>query len=74
MQYILTEEEYRNLVPKHRYDDKCFEVKELQKLVMKSTGYICRYDDEEDDWENSYCDRCPLADRFDCGKRKEFSQ
>ena len=21
-----------------------------------------------------YCDHCPLADRSDCGKRKEFSQ
>lgn len=76
MQYILTEEEYKNLVPKSKYEEKCDEIKELQLLLMTATGHTCIYyntqgDDDDDD--EIYCDKCPLA-YFDCGKRKEFSQ
>lgn len=48
------------------------EIKQLQQMVMKATGYICIYK-EQDKREEFYCDKCPLAD-FDCGKRKEFSK
>ena len=41
MQYILTEEEYKNLVPKSKYEEKCKENKELQQLLMKAAVYIC---------------------------------
>lgn len=72
MQYILTKEEYDDLVPRSIYVKRCDEIKELQQMVMKATGYICRYDDP-DDYEDFYCDKCPLVD-LDCGKRKEFSK
>lgn len=72
MQYILTHEEYKNLISKSKYEEKLKEIEELQRLVMKATGYICIYD-EQDDYEGFYCDNCPLA-HFDCGKRKEFSK
>ena len=72
MQYILTKEEYDDLVPRSIYVKRCNEIKELQQMVMKATGYICRYD-EQDKREEFYCDKCPLAD-YDCGMRKEFSQ
>lgn len=74
MQYILTEEDYKTLlVPKSKYEEKCKEIKELQQLLMKATGYICRYD-SQGDYVYFYCDNCPIAEQFDCGKRKEFSK
>ena len=42
MQYLLTEEEYNNLVPKSKYEERNKQIVELQQLVMKATGYICR--------------------------------
>ena len=72
MQYILTKEEYDDLVPRSIYVKRCDEIKELQQMVMNATGYICRYD-KQDDYEYFYCDNCPLA-RFNCDKRKEFSK
>lgn len=71
MQYILTEEEYKSLVLKSKYEEKIKEIKELQQLVMKATGYICRHDSQG--FMYFYCDNCPLK-RFNCGKRKEFSK
>ena len=72
MQYILTEEEYNNLVPKSKYLERNNQLVELQRLFFKETGYICIYD-EQDNYEGFYCDKCPLVN-FDCGKRKEFSK
>lgn len=72
MQYILTNEEFNDLVPRSTYTKRCDEIKELQKLVMTITGYTCRHDSQYS-YECFYCDKCPLAD-FDCGKRKEFSK
>lgn len=73
MQYILTEEEYKNLVPKSKYEEKCNEIKELQQLLMKATGHTCIYFNMQGYAGEFYCDNCPLA-HFDCGRRKEFSQ
>lgn len=72
MQYILTEEEYKSLVPKWKYEERFKQILELQQLLMKATGYICRYD-SQGDYVYFYCDNCPLA-HFDCGHRKEFSK
>ena len=73
MQYILTEEEYKNLVPKWKYDEKIKVIEELQLLVMKATGHTCIYD-SKGNYMFSYCDNCPLAEKFDCGKQKDFSK
>ena len=43
MQYILTEEEYKNLVPKSKYVENINVIEELQQLVMKISGHICIY-------------------------------
>lgn len=72
MQYILTEEEYKSLVPKWKYDAKLKEIEELQLLLMKATGHTCIYE-SAGDYIFSYCDKCPIAN-FDCGRRKEFSK
>ena len=72
MQYLLTEEEYKNLVPKSKYEERFRQILELQQLVMKATGHVCRYD-SQGAYEYFYCDKCPIAD-FDCGHRKEFSK
>ncbi len=72
MQYILTKQEYDDLVPRSIYVARCEEIKELQQLVMKATGYTCRYD-SQGEYVYFYCDNCPIA-QFDCGKRKEFSK
>ena len=72
MQYILTVEEYKNLIPKSKYEEKLKEIEELQLLLMRATGYTCRYD-SQGDYVYFYCDNCPIA-HFDCGKRKEFSK
>ena len=73
MQYILTEEEYKNLVPKWKYDEKIKVIEELQLLVMKAIDHTCIYD-SKDNYMFSYCDNCPLAEKFDCGKQKDFSK
>lgn len=72
MQYILTKQEYDDLVPRSIYVARCEEIKELQQLVMKATGYTCIYD-SQGEYVYFYCDNCPIA-QFDCGKRKEFSK
>ena len=72
MQYILTEEEYKSLVPKWKYDEKIKVIGELQLLLMKATGHTCIYD-SKGNYMFSYCDNCPIAN-FDCGRRKEFSK
>ena len=77
MQYILTQEELDNLVPRSKYDEKRNEVKTLQQLLLKASNYKCIYDRTEEDEDeygyDPYCDSCPLSD-FDCGRRKDFSQ
>ena len=69
----MTEEEYKNLVPKWKYDEKIKVIEELQLLVMKATGHTCIYD-SKGNYMFSYCDNCPLAEKFDCGKQKDFSK
>ena len=73
MQYILTKQELDDLVPRRRYEEKCTEAKELQRLLMEATNHKCIYDRTKEDGYNPYCDDCPL-NNFDCGRIKDFSQ
>ena len=41
MQYILTKEEYDNLVPKEKYYAEMDKVKELNKKVLELSNYTC---------------------------------
>lgn len=72
MQYILTEEEYNNLVDKQQYNHKCEKVNELNKLVLKLSKFKCIHDRKE--YGDFYCDRCPLSETGTCDKEKEFGQ
>lgn len=78
MQYILTEEEYKNLVPKSDYDKKCHDVQVLNILVLKASHFKCIYDrTKEDELVYGYfavCDDCPLVRAGTCTRTKEFSQ
>ena len=76
MQYILTQDEYKNLVPKNKYDNKCEEVEKLNNLVLKVAKFECIHDRtiEDDDEDEYYCDNCPLVDVGTCSRNKNFSQ
>ena len=76
MQYILTENEYKNIVPKSRYDSKCEEVEKLNKLVLKVTKFICIHDRtwEELEDEEFFCDNCPLWKAGTCRQSHNLSQ
>lgn len=72
MQYILTEDEYRNLVPRQKYNDALDESQKLRELVLKVSKFKCIHERNRfnDDY---YCDDCPLAE-MSCGRCKDFSQ
>jgi hypothetical protein len=70
MQYILTEDEYRNLVPRQKYNDALDESQKLRELVLKVSKFKCIHERYQSDY---YCDNCPLAE-MNCGRYKDFSQ
>lgn len=79
MQYILTQEEYNNLVPKSSYDNKCEEVDKLNKLVLKVADFKCIHDrtmedEEKYGFDDFFCDDCPLVAVGTCSRKKEFTQ
>lgn len=78
MQYILTEDEYRNLVPLQKYNHALEETQKLQELVLKVSKFKCIHernntDCDYDYCDDYYCDNCPLAE-MNCGRCKDFSQ
>ena len=85
MQYILTEEVYKNLVPKSDYDKKCHDVQTLNKLVLKKANFKCIHDRTGEELLIygylgygpalcRYCDDCPLVKAGTCTRAKKFSQ
>ena len=72
MQYILTEEEYRNLVPLQKYNDALDESQKLRELVLKVSKFKCIHERNRSSYD-FYCDKCPLAE-MSCGRCKDFSQ
>lgn len=78
MQYILTQKEYKNLVPKSRYDDKCKEIEILNDLVLKKAKFKCIHDRTREENEKNgycfYCDDCPLVVAGTCSREQYFSQ
>ena len=53
MQYILTEEEYKSLIPakQMQLSDKALDV--AREIIVRVTGYPCG---------KGYCDGCPISD------------
>ena len=72
MQYILTEDEYRNLVPLQKYNHALEETQKLRELVLKVSKFKCIHERNNTDCDY-YCDNCPLAE-MSCGRSKDFSQ
>lgn len=72
MQYILTEDEYRNLVPRQKYNDALDESQKLRELVLKVSKFKCIHERNRSN-ADYYCDNCPLAE-MSCGRYKDFSK
>lgn len=69
MQYILTKEEYNDLVPRSKYDEERDKVEKLNIQVLELSEFICI---KERPRPCVYCDGCPIVDT--CTKSKEFSK
>ena len=69
MQYILTKEEYDNLVPRSKYDKERDKVEQLNIQVLELSEFICI---KESPRLCVYCDSCPIVDT--CTKSKDFSK
>lgn len=72
MQYILTEDEYKNLVPRQKYNEALDESQKLRELVLKVSKFKCIHERNRTN-ADFYCDKCPLAE-MNCGRYKDFSQ
>lgn len=68
MQYILTEEEYRELVPKSKVEELENKVERLNQKVLEYSEYTCRHNMSG----FGYCDKCPI--QFSCNKPKSYSK
>ena len=73
MQYILTQEEYDNLVPKRDLDRAKEKIEILNEEVIKLSGFVCIY---ENKFPHTYCDLCPLSSfgTGTCNKVKSYSK
>ena len=69
MQYLLTEEEFYNLVPREELDETN---KAIDKMRVLFIGDDCIHSGKKRD---VYCDNCPLAEsRFMCRLEKSWSK
>lgn len=67
MQYLLTKEEYENLVPKNKYEDVLEKLELLNQQVLHFTKNQC--------WHNDACYRCDFCPVLKtCTKEKKFSK
>lgn len=69
MQYILTQEEYNNLIPKEKYNTEKDKVETLNKQVLEFSGRSCV---QETQGDFGYCDFCPIT--LTCTRVKRFSK
>ena len=68
MQYILTEEEYKCLVPKSKVEELESKVDKLNQMILEYSEYTCRHEMQG----FGYCDKCPIE--FSCNKPKSYSK
>ena len=77
MQYILTEEEYKNLVPKMELNNlrELFldSIETLNKKVLELSNFKCAIEYPR---LCSYCDNCPISrlGTNTCMRKQEFSK
>ncbi len=71
MKYILTEEEYKNLVNKEQLYDLIDKIEILNKKVLELSNSKIYCDREE-----YYCDKCPISafGTGTCFKKKRYSK
>lgn len=69
MQYILTKEEYNDLVPRSKYNEERDKVEKLNIQVLELSEFVCI---KEEPRLCVYCDSCPIVET--CTKYKEFSK
>lgn len=69
MQYILTEEEYKNLVSKSKVEELEEKIEKLNGIVLDATGFHCG---RAHDRIINYCDNCPIT--FSCNMPKHYSK
>lgn len=70
MQYILTKEEYENLVPKKKADRLEETIDKLNDLVLEYSKYPCIH--KHGGCGLGYCDDCPIT--FSCKEDKYYSK
>lgn len=56
MQYLLTDDEYRELVPKFRYKESLIKIDVLNEKLLEAKGYSCHQNQGF-----GYCDNCPIG-------------
>lgn len=75
MQYILTEDEYKALIPISRMEMLIKDIELLNDKVMELTEHPCGSDSDYRSI-NFYCDDCPIG-KFGtgtCTKRQQYSK
>lgn len=72
MQYILTEEEYKNLVKVQKYWGSLEMIEKLNEEVLKLKGFSCVMNKGS----GGYCDNCPIGSfgLQTCTKTKRYSK
>ena len=72
MQYILTEEEYKNLVKVQEYWGALEMIEKLNEEVLKLKGFSCVMNEGR----GGYCDNCPIGGfgLKTCTKTKRYSK
>lgn len=75
MQYILTEEEYKSLVPIEKMHKLQEKVERLNSKVMEQTGYPCPKGVNSRS-ATFYCDDCPIGSfgTRTCTKSQQYSK
>ena len=67
MQYLLSKEEYENLMPREKYFEALDKINKLTEQVLKLSNFTCRTE-----IGFCYCDQCPITET--CNKPKRFSK
>ena len=67
MQYLLSKEEYENLMPKKKYSEALDKINKLNGQVLKLSNFTCITE-----LSIGYCDICPITET--CNKPKRFSK
>lgn len=75
MQFLLTQEEFSNLVKREEVEKRDYALDKMRVLLLSAKGFVCIHDKKRMDGHRGYCDECPVADiREACSKPKNWSK